>query len=511
VGAKDSTRRAALLLLVCALIGAACETRADPHPDKDALTKVVPAAQWMPGISFVDVSRQAGVATQPTLTWGATWVDHDLDGDPDLFASRHWHRPRFYINEDGDFHLFRQDFYPYLFDRHACAWGEADGDGTPDLYCTQGADQGQGSGNNQLLIQSGRSFTDRAGDYGVENPFGRSRTINWVDFDSDGDLDIFVGNKLRAGYPNVLYRNDRTSFKSVDVGLGDELNTLHSTWSDWDHDNDPDLLVLRYFPESAIAYTNQDGSFAPIELPGVSGESWSSAVWADFDGDGWDDLALIGEDRAVVMRNQEGRFRPVAATQLVSGRAGAWLDVENDGDLDLFLVQGALGTSNRPDLMLVNTAKGFRRYRGSTFRGPRTGSGESVSVADYDRDGRSDLFVTNGADTHRDDHSVVGKWTLLENRSITGNWVAVDLHGRPRNPWGMGSYLEVRAHDLHYFRHVGDGIGLRSQSEVGHLVLGLGGAPRALIRIVWPNGMIDCARARSHETVELKQGSAPCP
>ena len=154
-----------------------------------------------------DVTRRRGLSTADTFTWGATWVDYDNDDDADLLVNRHWLRPYFYVNANGFYARLREDFYPELVDRHGCAWGEADGDGRPDLYCAVGADKGVGTGKNQLLLQKESGFVDAAEEFGVTDEYGRGRTVQWLDIDSDGDLDIFVGNKFRDGQTNVMFVN----------------------------------------------------------------------------------------------------------------------------------------------------------------------------------------------------------------------------------------------------------------------------------------------------------------
>jgi VCBS repeat protein/ASPIC/UnbV protein len=484
-----------------------------------------PCGGSRPHIVFRDVTRRAfDMRLRPRDTWGALWADYDGNGYPDLFIGRHEDAPDFLANDGGRYSPLEIDFvrppgYEPLdgergVDRHSCAWGEADGDGEPDLYCDVGANRGTGLGPNMLLLQRDDGFEDVAGALGVSYPYGRSKSVNWLDHDGDGDLDLFVGNALRfdRSTPNVLFERTDTGFAKADVGLDDRLVTMSSSWADWDLDGDPDLLVLMYPSSSkpAVAYENVDGSFRRIEVPHVTGGPWHAATWGDYDGDGRPDLALVSIEGLTILRNTRSGLRPAFSTALGKGQMAVWFDAENDGDLDLFVMQGAPPPmewygANIGDLLVVRERRGFRRVNLASLRGPRDGCGDSSAVADHDRDGRVDLFITNGAEG-----GCRGMDVLLENDSPAGYWVAVDLRGDPDNPWGIGARIHVRAGDLAYWRQLTDGINFRSQSEIGHQVFGIGSNPSAKVRVVWPDGTSDCVSIEATATAPVTKGASPC-
>lgn len=505
---KTSTAAVALV----ALMATACSS-ADGTPGRQAATAPAPppARQptWARSYEFTDVTPDT--LKSSSRTWGSAWADVDRDGDPDPFVNRHWLTPQLRVNGKDTFSRFdgKVDWQPgpKKTDRHACAWGEANRDGRPDLYCTQGADMGTGNGPNRLYVRTSRGFNERGHAYGVTDPLGRGRTVNWLDYDADGDLDLFVGNTERSGTTNVMFRHGRSGFVKARVGLGQELGTVGSSWSDWDRDGDPDLLVEQHDPEPTLAYENVRRRYRPVALRGITGKWWLAGTWGDFNGDGWPDVAMVGRDHAAIFRNDRGRFRRVRKIGVDEGRMGTWFDADNDGDLDLFVVQGASGNRphqgavNAPDLLLVRRNGKFERV---VVTGQTPGNGDAVAAADYDRDGRVDVLVTNGYFYYE------GPNQLLRNTSKSRNWAGVTLRGPRPNPLGYGATLRVKTAARTYHRQVTDNFSFRAQSEVGYVHLGLGSARRARVRIDWPKGPPDCVTARHGSITVVRHGRHRC-
>jgi hypothetical protein len=462
---------------------------------------------------FADVTQKEGLLTELTPTWGSAWVDRDLDGRAEVLIGRHKRAAQLLSSAPEGFielpygDLLERPPGRTYYDRHNCSWGEADGDGSADLVCVSGAQKGMGTGHNQLLV--GPDLDNVAGRAGIVDPRGRGRTANWLDYDSDGDLDLFIGNEFRSGSPNRLYRNDGGEFTAVDSPVASEFATADSSWADVDRDGDADLLVVGHGQIGTRFYRNDDGSFVEASLDGISGLEWSSSSWGDFDGDGWIDLHLVADDRAIVFRNARGRLVAKDEVELTVGRTSAWLDVDNDGDLDLFVVQGALKSGsldelNEPDLLLVFRGGRFRPVAAEGAEGPEVGSGDSVSVADFDRDGRQDVLVTNGfLDTR-------GQLTLLRNISRVGNHAALMIRGEDRNPFAFGARFRVLTSQGSYWRFITDGMSFHTQAEAGYAHLGLGRAEKARVRFLWPDGTVDCYSIEAGERLTIEPGASTC-
>lgn len=259
-----------------------------------------------------------------------------------------------------------------------CAFGDADGDGRPDLYVTNsiprwGKPNTKNCGRLYRNLGGGR-FEDVTARSNIQ-ACGLGMGSYWVDLDGDGDLDLYLTN---IG-PNVVYwnRGDGTFEEGRDTGLEDPLFTIGAGFGDFDRDGDVDVVSANYL-DSTPEWEARQPQFelrVPEDYMGQPSHLYQN------DGNG----------RFTDVTAQAGLSLPPAETKTLGV---AVLDYDSDGWPDLYFVNDRVSNRlfrNRGDGTFVETTQ--ETGAGALGVQPRAGMG--VAVGDPDGDGATDLFVTN--------------------------------------------------------------------------------------------------------------------
>ena len=240
--------------------------------------------------------------------------------------------------------------------------------------------------------------------------WGAPRTLTnaWADFDSDGDPDLFVGFN---GEPNRLYRNDGGVLVNIapEAGIADARGTRTSAWGDFDSDGDPDLLLGFVAGEEPVTrlYRNDGGVFvdvaAEVGLQLREGAT-RQASWVDFDADGDLDLVVAnmnGDANGLFKEQEEGGWRNVASELglAVDARydACAFADFDHDGRVDLFVNGTVTGGTQYRDYLFGNTPEGFVDLTPEALL--TLDADHGVQWVDFDADGDVDLSLTGATDS----------------------------------------------------------------------------------------------------------------
>ncbi len=396
----------------------------------------------------------------------------------------------------------------------ACAVGDYDSDNLNDLAVA--TDEGV-----HLFRNLGKGkFEDVTAEAGLGQR-NHSTGITFIDFDHDGDLDLFItGSALKDGdESNVLWRNNgnKTFTEWTEpAGLGGAGKTASSILTDFNNDRAVDIAVTGEGPAPVLFVNPREGKYPQQPLYNEKLSATEGIAVLDFDKDGWMDIAVThaGAPGVTLWRNvadpQNGgrRFERVALP--LAGATGGWgltaVDIDNDGWIDLAAI--------------VQTGAG---PRAKVFRNRGDGSFEDVSralgldslvlkaprgliAADVDGDGASDLMVTQ----------VDAAPILLRNQGANKNhFVRLDLGGYADNKTALGSKVEIFANGQWQKWELAGASGLATQAPP-QILAGLGTADHIdLLRILWPTGILQDEIDLPHTSViamkEADRRGSSCP
>jgi hypothetical protein len=298
-------------------------------------------------------------------SFGHSWADYDNDGYIDCFVAGRASSRLYHNNGGNDFSLITTGDIGTMDSRgFACAWGDYNNDGFVDLVVALPAGfNNLPYKTNHLFLNNGDgSFTKiDSGATPVTSGLAPYTDPSWSDYDNDGDLDLFIGSGPANGtlgpdylYKNLLTENGFQSFERIltgEIAETDRDGQLYN-WIDYDNDGDLDLYITNYWGGQPDGLQNElyrhDGSSFTRITSGdlVTDESYSLAsVWEDFDNDGDLDVYVTtegGQNNYYYTNNGDGTFTKVtdiAVTNTDMARTyGATAgDYDNDGDIDLFV------------------------------------------------------------------------------------------------------------------------------------------------------------------------------
>ena len=374
------------------------------------------------------------VVTESANSRTANWGDYDSDGDLDLFVANADQSNFFYLNKGhGSFTKIIDSIIAKDGGKsQGSSWVDYDNDGDLDLFV---ANEQQ---NNFLYRSTAIDTFKRVGVLVASDQTASSQNGSWGDYDNDGDLDLFVVNNKED---NFLYRNEADGrFILITTGepVTNQTSSLSSSWGDYDNDSDLDLFVVNN-GQNNFLYRN-DGEFGFTRITdGVvvnDGGRSQSASWGDYDNDGDVDLFVAndGGDNFLYRNDGQLQFAKITAGAIAqdggNSRGSSWSDYDNDGDLDLIVAN-----EDQNNFLYRNDGElGFTRIVDGTIVND-AGNSQGVSWGDYDNDGALDLVVANNGEGN----------FLYRNQGNNNHWLNLQCIGTVSNASGIGVKLFVKA------------------------------------------------------------------
>lgn len=363
--------------------------------------------------------------------------------------------------------------------------------------------------------QAGIGFSEVNAVTGIDGNLQPVQGSVWGDFNEDGQLDLFVG--IDGGVSRLFLQEETEFFREVSQEIGLVYQAAYGVAaSDYDQDGDMDILLTQCFAPMGseiaenVLLRNDGNTFTNVSSDiGITDDlsSWG-AVWLDYDNDGWMDFYVVNTDRGnsigggspgintLYRNNGAGEFIDVSFAAGVQGDSSsnnisvAAADFDNDGWVDLFVV-----SSNNPHNLYRNNGDGTFTDILSTTNIEHLAS-QAVSVADVNGDGWIDILVPSFRDQ------------LLINEGGDNHYLKIATRSWTSNHFGVGTRLDLYAGGLHQVREISAGEGMTSQNYNLSAHFGLGNVSLVDSLVVkWPSGTIErILNVDSNQEITIVEG-----
>lgn len=324
-----------------------------------------------------------------------------------------------------------------------------------------------------------------------------SQRSTMADIDNDGDLDAFVCHDVDLSHP---YRNDGTGTMTLDQTLIETIDApgnYAAIWVDYDNDGDSDMYLTKCrggaspgdpYRDNAMYTNDGTGVFTENALEiGMrdNAQSWAT-VFEDFDNDGDFDAFIVNHDfqNRFMLNDGTGNFTDIIQTTGINPNdLGAWEnqsgDFDNNGFVDIFSEMSSELYLNNGDL---------------TFTGQNLNFDEGA-IGDFNNDGFLD---------------VMNDGNFYANNGNSNNWIKVGLLGTTSNINGIGARIQILGDWGTQMREIRSGQGFsHMNSLIGHFGIGTSTAIDEII-VTWPDGTVDIITDPNINTqIIVEQGSSP--
>jgi PKD repeat protein len=366
------------------------------------------SGQGNPGIFSTSLfSEQTNIVLPDITRSSVAWGDYDNDGDLDILMTGSG-ITKVYKNDNNNNFIEQSSIVLPDATNGDVTWGDYDNDDDLDILLT-------GNGVSKIFRNESNAFNPQ-NDISLLGMSGC--TSKWGDYDNDGYLDIMMAGSSGT-FPNYIdanklyHNNGDNTFTEVENNLP-PVSSNSLDWGDYDNDGDLDILITGMqgiVPITKIFRNNGGGSFSDEENIILTGVLTGLAEWVDYDNDGDLDIMLTGDDNfmesdsriiSLIYRNNgDNTFTEVSDIIFTGVSLGSfdWGDYDNDGDLDLLLTgdYGALFSYEAISKIYRNDLEnGFSELTDISLKAVGLGS---VAWGDYDNDGDLDILLTGGPDS----------------------------------------------------------------------------------------------------------------
>lgn len=334
-------------------------------------------------------------------------------------------------------------------------WVDYDNDGDLDFSCNKLNEP------MSLFRNDNGYYSDVGGQSGIGSVSSYSYAGAWGDYNLDGALDHYAGNRDLNNIPNSnnrLFRSNSNGSSFTEVGATtfsqDGQGPAYAViFTDHNKDGWPDLFIAndKFVTHNTLLENQNGSSFVDVSDSASTGMfiDGMGVAPGDFDGNGYEDIyvtntATNGPDfggNILVRNNGDGTFNEMGGALNLRvyeyGWGSSFADFDNDGDLDLFVANAMtwpITDSSMINNLFINQGDGTFVEDTTTAMYDSYSSSYGCAVGDINNDGYPDILVMNADGTNLN---------LWQNNGGINNWVKFTLEGTTSNRMAVGSWIEV--------------------------------------------------------------------
>ncbi len=434
-------------------------------------------------------STVAPFATDTSDSWSVSFIDYDNDGNDDLFfTNKDKTKPSLLYRNlgNGTFtKITTNNITKTLSTACTSTWADIDNDGDLDVFIANDT-----KFMNELFINDGKGNLTLSTNSGLTNSVGYYQSASWVDYDRDGFVDLYVGNYCTTRFNELYHNNGNGTFTQITNTpiTMQQGNGVGATWADYDNDGYPDLFVPdNHQLKNQLYHNNGNGNFTAITTGAIVTDGGASVAscWGDVDNDGDLDLFVANSNAATgsyfYKNNGNGTFTKITNSIITQGgnsHGCNFVDIDNDGDLDL-LVCNDIGVK----FLYLNDGAGNFTAKTDEPLCKDFGFSFANSWSDFDKDGDMDVAIAT--------HSNQKNFLFTNNSSSlnNNNWISIRLIGNVSNKSAIGARIKIVTGSRKQIGEVNAQSGFGGQNSLwNHFGLNTSTTIDSII-INWPSGI----------------------
>jgi uncharacterized repeat protein (TIGR01451 family) len=383
-------------------------------------------------------------------SWNSAWVDYDNDGWEDLYIlDKDNTKPNQLYKNNGNKTFTKVTNTPLTsFNAKSITslWGDIDNDGDKDVLVINATEM-----KNRFFRNDVGVFTELT-NTGINDQPDYNHGGVFADFDNDGYLDLLLTNFFATKFHQIYKNNGNNTFtKKLTNNIASETErSMAPVLCDYNHDRLIDIFIPNGNDRPNSLFKNLGNfQFEKINADAIGIDAFNSvgATWGDYDNDGWEDLFVAnasGQNNNLYKNNGNGTFTKVVAGML-SGDGNAitqdgghnhgcnWIDLENDGDLDLYVTND----SGSNFLYVNNGSNSFTKILNDNITAD-LGNCFGMAWADSDKDGMEDVLLS------RDENQTN---LFFYGKNNNNSWINIKLQGTISNKDGIGASIKVKSNN----------------------------------------------------------------